>query len=109
MAANVFVNESEMVMATHQLRRKIAYLREASEQYFSLMTNLDGIVQDQLITAAMQSLAASVKEVVSVLDGLDGALGAELSTYFSELEQANTFRYPDSVFDQIKAILSVFL
>lgn len=109
MVKSIYVDESNMVAATHRVQRKVQDLVAAADEYLRLLSDLNGIINDGLITLALSELAGSVKQTVSTLEGMDGALGAVLSRYHSELESVNDLRYPDSVLTQVREILSAFL
>ena len=111
MSGSVYVDEAELIIAIHKIQHYLNKVLETADQYQSSLNEITngGAIKDQLISEQLIRLGNGVKKTAVSISSLDVSTNGILSQFLSDVENADTFSYPDSVFSQIRAILAAFL
>jgi hypothetical protein len=110
MAESVVIHESDLLIYKNQLLRYSEFLSEKSQEFRSILMDAKEVafVDLQLCARLLILLEAAMPQFRKVDQAVSGDLQTIIQQTVNELDRADSFHYPESILDRIRALLSVF-
>ena len=102
--------EGELSIAVNTIERYVEFMINAIEEYSKIVSEIteSKIIQDELITAELESLVGKVSAEKNSLDKVMNNIRSIVSQEIVEIEAADCFDYPELSWNDVKSLLASF-
>ena len=107
---NVYADEAAFVVAVKRIKAYADALVRAGQEYNSTLQQVtQNDIQDVEISVRLNGLGVTLEQCTKAAENLGKSLEGILGGYLDELEQTDSFQFPDAALNTISAILAQFI
>lgn len=109
MDQNVYCSENELKKASNQIINYITFVNRKYSEFTGILSEFDKAFSDVAVNTEIAMLVEDITPHIYMLNDRSDDIKKAINTYVTEIEAADTFDYPATKMDGLRAILSQFI